>query len=77
MLLTARPRHAKIQQGHRVYIKYLRFEVDFLNEAVAYLAFSIAEDDSLRDRQRIVEITECVKLPFLSLYRYKELLDAF
>mmetsp|Transcript_9961 Transcript_9961/g.30663 ORF Transcript_9961/g.30663 Transcript_9961/m.30663 type:complete len:217 (+) Transcript_9961:233-883(+) len=36
---------------------------------------SVAKDDSLSDCQRIVEITERVKLPFLMLHSHEKLLD--
>ena len=39
------------------------------------LPLCIAEYDSLCDRQCIIEITECVKLPLLLFHGNKELLD--
>ena len=42
-----------------------------------YLSLSVAEDDRLCDGESVVEITEGVKLPLLSLDGHKELFDAF
>lgn len=39
------------------------------------LAFGVAEDDGLRDGQRVVQVTQCVKLPLLSLDGHEKLLD--
>lgn len=41
------------------------------------LPLGVAEDDGLRDGQRIVEIAECVELPLFPLHGHKELLDPF
>lgn len=38
------------------------------------LSLSVAEDDRLRDGQCVVEVTECVELPFFSLNCHEELL---
>lgn len=42
-----------------------------------YLPLSIAENNSLCDGKRVVQITQCVKFPFLTLNSNKELLDTF
>ena len=42
-----------------------------------HLAFGVAENDSLSNGECVVQVTEGVKLPLLSLHRHKELLDAF
>lgn len=42
-----------------------------------YLSLCVTEYDSLRDGQSIIEITECIKLPLLSLNSHKKLFDAF
>ena len=42
----------------------------------SYLPLGVAEDDSLRDGEGVVQVTQCVKLPFLLLYSHKELLDS-
>ena len=41
-----------------------------------HLPLRVAEDDGLRDRQRVVEVAERVKLPLLPLHGHEELLDA-
>lgn len=41
------------------------------------LPLGVAEDDCLGDRQCVIQVTEGIKLPLLTLYSYKELLDAF
>ena len=41
------------------------------------LALSVAEDDSLRDGQRIVQIAQCVKFPFFTFNGNEKLFDAF
>lgn len=48
-----------------------------LQSEVTHLPLGVAEDDSLGDGQRVVEVTQSVKLPFLSFHRHEELLDAF
>lgn len=40
------------------------------------LSLSVAEDDGLCDGQRVVQVTQGVKLPLLSLHGYEELLDS-
>lgn len=40
------------------------------------LSLGVAEDDRLRDGQRVVQITQCVELPLFSLYSHEELLNA-
>lgn len=42
-----------------------------------YLSLGVAEDDSLGDCEGVVEVTQGVKLPLLSLHRHEELLDSF
>mmetsp|Transcript_49830 Transcript_49830/g.115711 ORF Transcript_49830/g.115711 Transcript_49830/m.115711 type:complete len:260 (-) Transcript_49830:164-943(-) len=42
-----------------------------------HLLLGIAEDYGLRDRQCVVEVTECVELPLLAFHCHEELLDAF
>ena len=44
--------------------------------ASTHLALGVAEDDGLRDGQRVVQVAQRVKLPLLALHRHKELLDA-
>ena len=44
--------------------------------ARAHLALGVAEDDGLRDGERVVQVAQRVKLPLLALHRHKELLDA-
>jgi len=41
------------------------------------LAPGVAVYDCLRDGECLVEITECVQLPFFSFHSYVELLNAF
>ena len=41
-----------------------------------HLAPRVAEDDRLRDRQRVVQVAQRVELPLLALHRHEELLDA-
>lgn len=41
-----------------------------------YLPLGVAEDDGLGDGQGVVEVTEGVELPLLSLHSNEELLDA-
>ena len=41
-----------------------------------HLALGVAEDDRLRDGERVVEVAQRVKLPLLALHSHKELLDA-
>lgn len=41
------------------------------------LSFRRAEDDSLGNGERVVEVAKCVKLPFLSLDGDEKLLDTF
>ena len=41
------------------------------------LALGVAKDDSLRDGQRIVQITQCVKFPFFTFNGHEKLFDAF
>lgn len=48
----------------------------FLCEPV-HLPFSVTENHSLCDGQSVIQVTQSVKLPLLSLYSYKELLNAF
>lgn len=40
-----------------------------------HLSFGVAEDDGLCDGQRVVQVTQGVKLPLLSLHGDEELLD--
>ena len=40
------------------------------------LPLGVAEDDSLSDGEGVIEVTQGVKLPLLSLHGHKELLDA-
>ena len=40
------------------------------------LPLGVAEDDGLCDGERVVEVTQRVKLPLLALDRHEELLDA-
>ena len=42
----------------------------------AYLTLGVAEDDGLGDGERVVEVTQRVKLPLLALHRHEELLDS-
>lgn len=42
----------------------------------ADLSLGVAKDDSLCDGECVVQVTQCVKLPLLSLHCHKELLDA-
>ena len=55
-----------VYQNHRV-----------CQTSIPYLSFGITEYDCLCDGERIIEITECVKLPFFSLHGNKELFDTF
>jgi len=48
----------------------------FLGEPVD-LALCITEDNGLGDGERIIKVTERVKLPLLAFHRHKELLDTF
>ena len=41
------------------------------------LALRVAEDDGLRDGQRVVKVAQSVKFPFLTLNGHEELLDSF
>ena len=41
-----------------------------------YLSPCVAEDDSLRDGECVIQVTKCVKLPLLLLDSNKELLDS-
>lgn len=41
-----------------------------------HLPLGVAEDDGLRDGQRVVQVAQGVKLPLLSLHGHEELLDA-
>ena len=41
-----------------------------------HLSLGVAEDDGLGDGEGVVEVTQRVKLPLLTLHRHKELLDA-
>ena len=40
------------------------------------LPLGVAEDDSLRDGEGVIQVTQGVKLPLLPLYCHEELLDA-
>ena len=42
-----------------------------------YLSLGVTEDDSLGDCERVVEITQGVKLPFFPLHSHEKLLDSF
>lgn len=42
----------------------------------ADLPLGVAEDDRLRDGERVVQVAQRVKLPLLSLHGHKKLLDA-
>ena len=42
-----------------------------------HLSSCVAENDSLCDGKRIIQVTQSVKLPFLLLHSNKELLDSF
>ena len=41
-----------------------------------HLPLGVAEDNSLCEGERVVQVTQCGKLPLLLLHRHKELLDA-
>lgn len=41
---------------------------------IVYLPLGVAEDDGLCDGQSVVQITQSVKLPLLSLHSHEELL---
>jgi len=43
----------------------------------AHLLLCVAEDDSLRDGERVVEVAERVELPLLALHSHEKLLDAW
>lgn len=47
-----------------------------LSEPV-HLPFGVAEDDSLRDGECVVQVTQGVKLPLFSFHSDEELLDSF
>ena len=40
-----------------------------------YLSFCVAEDDSLGNCQRVIEITQSIELPLFSLNSHEELFD--
>lgn len=44
---------------------------------MAHLSSCIAEDDSLSDGKRVIQIAEGVEFPILLLHGHEELLDAF
>lgn len=48
-----------------------------MQSSAPHLPLGVAEDDSLGDGQRVVEITESIELPFLSFHGHEELFDAF
>lgn len=46
-----------------------------LRQPLSFLAL-VAEDDGLRDSQRVVQVAQRLKLELLSFHGYEELLDA-
>mmetsp|Transcript_21958 Transcript_21958/g.44648 ORF Transcript_21958/g.44648 Transcript_21958/m.44648 type:complete len:289 (-) Transcript_21958:452-1318(-) len=63
-------RHVAVHRRHR------EVRLAHLVCQPVHLPLRIAEDDRLRDGQRVVEVAQRVKLPLLALHRHKELLDA-
>jgi len=47
-----------------------------LSREPVHLFLGVAEDDGLRDRQRVVEIAKRIELPLLPLHTHEELLDS-
>lgn len=70
-LLCARGYHTYLY----ILLKVLKAYIDQLYKT--HLPLSVAEYHCLSDGESVVQVTQCIKLPFLSLDCYKELLDAF
>lgn len=47
----------------------------FVSVCVSDLPLGVAEDDGLCDGQGVVQVTQSVKLPLLSLHSHEELFD--
>ena len=56
--------------GHR------KVGLDHLLGKPIHLAASIAEDDSLRDGQGVIQVAQSIEFPLLALHGHEELLDA-
>ena len=60
--------------GHKKTVCTLLFTLQ-KRTVCTYLSLGVAEDDGLCDGQRVVEVTQRIKLPLLPLHGHEELLD--